>query len=104
MKILLGISLVIAAVAFAPTAAASPDVTDFVAAVHADGMSGTPAAIVADGLAVCDSLGRHDGLTVARALAQSEGISLDHAERFVIDAAHYLCPQWEPGGSGRLTT
>jgi hypothetical protein len=99
MKLPLAIGAAVAAIALAPQASATPDIADFIDAVHADGIKGTPNQIINDGFSVCQYMATHNGLEAAHALSNAENLRLDLAEAFVIDAAHYLCPEFEPHGS-----
>ena len=100
MRKILAAALFPLALAATPTASADPDVSSFLATVKSDGIVGTPSSVVTNGQFVCGYLSSgHDGLQAAKVLYGSEAIDMAHAESFVIDAVHYLCPQYEPHSS-----
>jgi len=83
-----------------PVASADPDVSSFLAAVKSDGIVGTPSSVLTNGQYVCGYLSSgHNGLQAAKVLYANEDIDMAHAESFVVDAVHYLCPQYEPHSS-----
>jgi hypothetical protein len=99
-KTLIAATLLASSIALAPQASADPDVADFIKAVQADGIHGTPSAILTDGMGICQAFDKgYNGTQVVSLIIQSEGLRKDLAEKLMIDAVHYLCPENEPHGT-----
>jgi len=82
------------------TPSATADVSGFLDAVKADGIVGNPGSVLANGQSVCTTMtAGHSDLQIVQSIVTNDSIDFKQARSFVVDAVHYLCPQFESASS-----